>query len=390
MGGSLLSSGKVRASWTRVGNDTDPYQLTSTYNAQQAFGSTPMFAVPNELPNINLKPQQTTAWEVGADLGFLNERIGFVLTYYDATTKDQIIPVQISSTSGYTSQILNAGSVNNKGWELLLRTTPVRADNGFRWDMTLNWSKNDSKVKELFGDLETLVLGTYWSMNIEARKDEPYGAFFGNGYLKDDQGRWLLDSRGRPQTDPERRLLGNYNPDWIGGIQNRLSYGPVELSVLVDGQMGGDMFSTTNWFGEYSGVLEQTTRGRENDICDPGIIVAGVLPDGSVNVDGVNDVMVCPESYFHRNFGNHESGISDASYLKLREMRVAYELPASLISRFGFSGGNIALIGRNLALWSKIKNIDPETAFDASNAQGIEFGQFPTARSLGFSISIRP
>jgi TonB-linked SusC/RagA family outer membrane protein len=219
----VLSSGKVRASWTRVGNDTDPYQLASVYSAQQAFGSVPMFSVPGQLLNANLKPEQTTAWEVGADLGFFDERLGFVLTHYNNTTRDQILGVQISSSSGYTSQVLNAGEVNNKGWELLLRTTPIRQAGGFRWDMTLNWSKNTSKVTELHGDLETLVLGSYWSMNIEARKGEPYGAFFGNGYLKDEQGRWILDAGGRPRTHGSRPKQGHYKTDWYGGIKKRLS-----------------------------------------------------------------------------------------------------------------------------------------------------------------------
>src|SRR5690606_11442579 len=249
-------------------------------NSQQAWGSVPMFSVPNELPNAGLKPEQTTAWEVGADLGFFDERLGFVLTYYNSITRDQILGVQVSSTSGYTSQVLNAGDVQNNGWELLLRTTPIRQDNGLRWDMTLNWSKNNSLVRELYGDVETQVFDSYWSLDIEAREGEPYGTFFGNGYLKDEQGRWLLDARGRPQIDPVRRILGNYNPDWTGGIQNRFSYGPFDLSVLVDGQSGGDLFSTTNWFGEYSGVLEATIRGRENDICDPGMVVAGILQIG--------------------------------------------------------------------------------------------------------------
>ena len=195
-------------------------------------------------------------------------------------------------------------------------------------------------------------------MNIEARKGEPYGLFFGNGYLSDDDGNWLLDAQGRPQRDGERRILGNYNPDWIGGFQNRFSWGPWAMSVLVDGQRGGDIFSVTNWFGEYAGVLESTLRGRENDFCDPGIVVEGYLPDGSWNGDGVNDVTVCPES---------------------------------VLAPFGLASGDIALIGRNLFLWApNIDNIDPETAFDASNVQGIEFGQYPTARSFGLSISIRP
>ena len=390
MRSSLLSSGKVRGSWTRVGNDADPYQLASVFNAQLAWGGTPMFAVPNSLPNTTLKPEETTAWEVGADLGFFNERLGFVLTYYKRKTADQILGVDISRASGFTRQVLNAGEVENKGWELLLRATPVELDNGFSWDMTVNWSKNDSKVTELTGDLETLVLGRYWSMNIEARLDEPYGAFFGNGYLRNDNGDLLLTSSGMPQRDPVRRVLGNYNPDWFAGVQNRFSYGPVDVSVLVDGQSGGDIFSVTNWFGEYSGVLESTLRGRETDFCDPGIVVDGILPDGSRNGDGTNEVSVCPQDYFGRNAGINEASIDDASYIKLREVRVGYELPTAWVDRIGFTGGNLSLIGRNLMLWSRIENIDPETAFDASNSQGIEFGQFPTARSIGFSLSLRP
>ena len=387
----VFSSGKIRASWTRVGNDTNPYQMTSVYNAQQAFGSVPMFAVPNELPNLGLKPEETTAYEFGADIGLFNGRLGFVLTHYRSNTKNQILGVQISATSGFTNQVLNAGEVENWGYELLVRATPVRLENGFQWDATLNWSKNNSEVKNLYGDLETLVLGTYWSMNIEARKGEPYGVMYGNGYLTDENGTWLLDSRGRPRSDPERRILGNYNPDWFGGFQNRFSYGPLDLSVLVDGQRGGDIFSVTNWFGEYAGVLESTLRGREDDFCDPGIIVDGIMPDGSVNGDGVDDVMVCPESYFGRNWGNQQAGINDATYFKLRELRLGYSLPDGVLDRFGFSSGSVAVIGRNLFLWApNMPNIDPETAFDASNVQGIEFGQFPSARSLGFSISIQP
>ena len=390
MQNEILSSGKVRGSWTRVGNDADPYQLAAVFSAQDGWGGTPMFAVPNELPNTTLKPEETTAWEVGADLGFFNERLGFVLTYYKRETANQILGVEVSRTSGYQRQVLNAGKVENKGLELLLRATPVELDNGFTWDMTVNWSKNTSEVTELFGDLETLVLGSYWSMNIEARLNEPYGAFYGNGYLRNDNGDLMLTSGGLPQQDPVRRVLGNYNPDWIAGVQNRFSWGPMDVSVLVDGQSGGDVFSVTNWFGEYAGVLQSSLQGREIDFCDPGIVVGGILPDGSRNGDGANEVMVCPQDYFGRNFGINAASIDDASYIKLREVRLGYELPDAWVDRVGFTGGNLSLIGRNLFLWSRIENIDPETAFDASNVQGIEFGQFPTARSIGFSLSLRP
>ena len=348
-----------------------------------------MFAVPNELPNTTLKPEETTAWEVGADLGFFDEHLGFVLTYYRRETSNQILDVEISRASGYQRQVLNAGRVENNGWELLLRARPVELDNGFTWDMTVNWGKNNSEVTELFGDLEALVLGDYWSMNIEARLGEPYGAFFGNGYLRNDDGDLLLTADGMPQPDPVRRVLGNYNPDWIAGVQSRFSWGPMDVSVLLDGQSGGDIFSVTKLFGEFSGVLESTLRGRENDFCDPGIVVEGILPDGSQNVEGTNQVSVCPQEYFGRNFGIHEASIDDASYMKLREVRIGYEFPSAWADAIGFAGGNLGLIGKNLLLWSRIDNIDPETAFDASNVQGIEFGQFPTARSIGFSLSLR-
>ena len=385
MESSFFSSGKLRASWAQVGNDAEPYQLASVFSSLQAYGTTPLFAVPNAIANVNLKPEETTAYELGTDLGFLDERLGFALTYYRRSTTNQILAAQISRGSGFTSQVLNAGEVENRGWELLLMANPVRNPGGFSWDMTVNWSKNTSEVTELFGDLETLVLGSYWSLNIEARLGEPYGVFFGNGYLRDDQGNLLLTAAGMPQRDPVRRILGNYNPDWIGGIQNRFSYGSFDLSVLVDGQAGGDIFSVTNWFGEYAGVLESSLRGRETDFCDPGIIQDGILPDGTRNTTQV----VCPQDFFGRNFGINEASIDDASYIKLREVRLGYELPTEWVSWLGFSGGNFALIGRNLALWSNIENIDPETSFDASNVQGIEFGQFPTARSIGFALSLR-
>jgi TonB-linked SusC/RagA family outer membrane protein len=385
MESGFLSSGKVRASWTRVGNDAAPYQLVSTYNSSVAWGNTPMFGVPNGLANAELRPEETTAWEVGTDIGLFDERLGFVLTYYKRNTTDQIMNVQVSRTSGYQSQVLNAGEVENKGFELLLQANPIRSRSGFNWDMTVNWSKNTSEVVDLHGDLETLVLGSYWSMNIEARKGEPYGVFYGNGYLRNDAGDLLLRADGTRQVDPERKILGNYNPDWIAGVQNRFSYGDFDLSILVDGQMGGDVYSVTNWFGEYAGVLESTIYGREQDFCTPGIITDGILPDGSRNTTQV----VCPQDYFGNNWGSQEASIDEASYVKLREVRLGYQLPTEWVSWLGFNGGSFAVIGRNLALWSKIENIDPETAFDASNVQGIEFGQFPTARSIGFSLNLR-
>jgi TonB-linked SusC/RagA family outer membrane protein len=383
----LLSSGKVRASWTRVGNDADPYQTSGVLAAGTQWGGIPAFSIPNTIPNVDLKPEETTAWEVGADLGFLNERVGFVATYYDNTTVNQIMGVQISRASGFTNQVLNAGEVRNWGTELLLTANPVRLENSFRWDMTLNWAKNNSEVVDLYGDLQTLVLGTYWSLNIEARKGEPYGVMFGNGYLRDEAtGKIMVNNAGRPIRDTNRKVLGNYNPDWTGGLLNRFSYRNMDLSVLFDMQQGGDVFSVTNYFGNYAGVLESSLEGRENDLCDPGVLVDGIRQsDGQPN-----NTRICPETYFGGLYGNHESAIYDASYIKLRELKVGYTLPASFMNRLGFASANVAVVGRNLFLWSDTPNIDPETAFSAGNVQGLEFGQFPSARSVGFTVTVRP
>ncbi len=408
---SLLSSGKIRASWARVGNDTDPYRLISTYNAGDPFNTIPAYNVPNTLLNAALKPEETTSIEIGTDLGFFNERLGFVLTRYDSKTRNQILSVQTSASSGFNTANINAGEVRNWGWELQLNATPVRASNGFSWDVTVNFDKNNNEVTELYGDMEAQNMtlegrDNYWSMNVQARKGHPFGVLFGNGFLRDDEDRYIVGSNGLPMIDPVKRVLGNYNPDWTAGITNRFSYGPLDFSFMFDGQYGGDLFSTTIWFGNYAGVLDTSLRGREESFepdkdaidgvkCSPGIDIEGIYAQGT-KVGGVDvggkpaKTNVCPQRYFHSLFGNHEAGIYDASFVKLREASLSYRVPASFVNRLGFSSMNVAVVGKNLWMKSKMPHVDPETTFSSGNMQGIEFGQFPTARSIGFTVSVKP
>jgi TonB-linked SusC/RagA family outer membrane protein len=403
--GDLLSSAKVRASWTRVGNDAMPYQTSAVFIAQQPFNGIPSYEVPDQLANDDLKPEETTAWEVGADLGFFNERLGFVATYYDNSTVNQIMPVQISPSSGYNTRVLNAGEVRNHGWELLGKITPLNQPGGFRWDMTLNWAKNTSEVVDLAEGLETLVLGTYWGLNIEARRGEAYGLMFGTPYLREDlDGDGLGDPDGRivvhssdgyPLWETNnRRALGNYNPDWTGGLLNQFTYKNLDFSVLFDMQQGGSLFSVTNMFGNYSGVLTTSLEGREAGPCEPGIVVPNSVwidEDGNyVENTGENAITVCPELYHHALYSNDEAHIYDASYVKLREAKLGFRLPQPWVSKMGLSSAVVSIVGRNLALWTDTPHIDPETAFSTSNVQGIEFGQFPSARSIGFTVSVRP
>jgi TonB-linked SusC/RagA family outer membrane protein len=394
LSGSVFSSGKLRAGWTRVGNDAPAYSLITTYLPNQPFNSNPSFTFSNTINNPNLKPESTTSWEVGTELGFLDDRVNLDLAYYTKTTTDEILAVPISPTSGFTRQYLNAGSIRNRGIELQARLIPVQKEN-FQWDMTVNFGKNRSTVTDLFGDTKTLVLGTYWGVNVEARKGEPYGALFGSAYerVTDETspyfGQVVVDEDGLPIASTERKVLGNYQPDWVGGINNHLRFRNVDFSFLIDTHQGGQLFSTTNMWGTYTGVLASTLKGREVDWDDPGVIAKGVQE----NADGTyspNTTPVLAQYFYENTYYINEAHIYDASFVKLREVSLGYTLPRSTTRRMGVSGLTVSAIGRNLWLHSKAPNIDPESAFDASNVQGLEGQQLPTPRSIGFTVSVTP
>ena len=384
--GKLLSYGKLRASWAAVGNDADPYQLSVTYAAGTPFGSVPRFSVPDRVPNANLKPERTKSWETGAELRFFDDRVSFDGSYYNKLTEDQIIPAQITPAIGFTSAVVNAGSLRNHGIEGQLNVTPIK-HGSFQWDVTANYARNRSEVVSLYKGLQTVVLGTYWGLSVEARQNQPYGTLYGNPYRRDNQGR-LITLNGLPQIDPTQRVLGHYSPDWIGGLQNKFHLGAWDFSFLFDTKQGGSIFSTTKMFGEESGVLKSSLRGRENGQTlaeGGGLIVDGVNADGSPNT-----TKVTAQAYFNALFQNHEANIVSATFTKLREVRLNYAVRPSIASKFRVSAMNVAFVGRNLWLHAAAPDIDPETAFDNSNVQGIEFIGVPSTKSVGFSINVTP
>src|SRR3989441_2248258 len=382
---SWLSYGKLRASWTRVGNDTDPYQLAAVYGSGTAWAGAPSFSAPDRLPNSALKPEQTTGEEIGADLGFFRDKLILNATVYQKNTTNQILPVSISPATGYNSAVVNSGEVRNRGFELGLTTTPIERPD-FRWNVVVNWSKNSNKVVSLFGGVSRIVVGSYWNVNVTADSGQPYGNLVGYKWQRDPQGHIVVGRNGLPLRDATQQVLGNYNPDWVAGISNTISYKRMSFSFSFDGQVGGQVYSVTKWFGQYSGVLANTLAGRELDWNNPGYIVPN-----AVYANGSPDTThVLAQDYWHNTFYAQEPGIFDATYFKLREARLAYALPASVAKFLGFSDATVAIVGRNLLLFAKQPTIDPETAFDTSNRQGVENGQLPTARSIGFTMSVRP
>jgi len=336
------------------------------------------------LPNANLKPEQTTGEEIGTDLGLFDNRVALNATLYQKSTTNQILPVSISGTTGYTQAVVNSGEVRNRGIELAATIMPI-AQPEFGWSVVANWARNTNKVLSLYSGVERIVVGNYWSVNVTADVGQPYGNLVGTKWMRDDQGRIVVNNKGLPIRDSKQVVLGNYNPDWVGGITNTFTYKNLSLSFSFDGQMGGRVYSVTKWFGQYSGVLQATLQGRENNWNDSMVVRNAVYQNGTPDT-----TRVLAQDYWHNTFYAQEMGIVDATYLKLRELRLGYRLPPSAARFLGFSVVTVALVGHNLLLWAKQPTIDPETAFDTSNRQGVENGQLPTARSIGFTLSLRP
>ncbi|CCH54860.1 TonB-dependent receptor plug [Fibrisoma limi BUZ 3] len=382
-----LSFAKIRASVARVGNDTDPYNLLQTYSYADAWGSLPSLAEGNAILNAALKPELTDSYEVGAEVKLWRNRVGLDVAYYNKESFNQILSVNVSNATGFSSKWLNAGRIQNKGIEIQLTGSPVKTP-AFGWDVALNWARNQNKVIELAEGLQTYTLGTVRGMGIEARIGQPYGTFFGQGFMRAPSGQIIYDNSGYPRIDPTRRILGNFTPRWIGGFQNTFTYKNLSLSTLIDMKAGGDIFSQSINIGRYTGVLAETTRGRETGIVGDGVVNTGTAENPVYTPNTKN---ISSEEWHHKYYllTNNEETIFDGSYVKLREVRMTYRLPGKVFSRLPFRDITISAVGRNLALlYSKIPHIDPETSFyNDGNLQGIENGQIPTTRSVGFNIS---
>lgn len=390
---SILSYAKLRASWAQVGSDTDPYRiLDPVYNARPNFGSNPMVTVANVINNPNLKPETTQSYEFGTDLKFFKNRLSIDAAYYKSTTKDQIAQVDQSSTTGYTGRILNIGTIENHGVELSLNATIVQTRD-FQWDFGVNWARNRNKVVSLIDGVDNVRLANFpFSVSIQAREGQPYGVIVGTDYTYDSKGNKLVDENGFYVPTATPVPLGSVLANFTGGATSTLTYKNLSLSVLVDYQSGGKLFSLSNMWGKYSGLLKETA---ENGIRENGIVVPGVYAEGSVvngeDVSGQpNKSKISAIDHFFENQGYivARADLYDASFVKLREVRLSYSLPRKWF-KDKVQNMSVSFIGRNLAiLFKNIPNIDPEAAVSSSNIQGSEGGQLPTIRSLGFNLTV--
>ncbi|WP_374399554.1 SusC/RagA family TonB-linked outer membrane protein [Flavobacterium sp.] len=378
---------KLRAGWSKVGG-TGPlgeYSTNRTFTlANNNFGT--QSSVPNTQWNPNIKPESTIGTEFGVDVNAYGNRVRLAATYYSQTSTDLILPLQVEAASGFTSSWENAGEMTNKGIELQLGLTPIKTDN-FSFDIDLNFAKNRNEVTSL-GGADSYTLGGQWGMELQAIPGQAYGAIVGFPYARTESGDIIYENGLPKVNNSELAVLGNITPDWTGGANFTFKYKNFDLSTLVDAKIGGDIFSMTYMWGRYAGTLEETLIGRET-----GVVGNGVVSDGAGGYVP-NNVVVDAKTFnqYAYNYSNFtESGVFDASYVKLRQIVFGYSLPKNWLKGTFIQDFKVSVVGRNLALlYKKAPHIDPESAFSNANGeQGQEFGQLPSARTYGFNINVK-
>lgn len=387
-----LSFGKVRLGWAQAGNDTDPYQLSKVYDAEQSFDGNPSYSLPNVLNNANLKPEITSSCETGLNVQFFKNRLGLDFTYYNNNSRNQILAVPVSSAFGYESKFLNAGKINNKGIEVILTGTPIKHEN-FTWNSAINFAKNKNKIVKLDDLVNTLTLSSTL-VNLVAREGQSYGQFLGYDFVYAPDGRRVVQSDGTYMKTSQLVPLGSVLPDFTFGFQNNFRYKNFNLGVSVDGRVGGKFFSQTYKVGMYSGILDKTAA---NGIRETGVVLDGVKGNVTFNADGTYTVSNISENttnitamQYARNEYNGPTAFSifDATFVKLREVSFGYSIPLTntkVIKNIG-----VSLYGRNLwNIYTKSKYIDPEFTTSGGNVQGIEGGNIPTPVTYGFNVNLK-
>ncbi len=388
---SGISFLKLRGSWAQTGSagPLNPYSVSPTYglSANPLNGQTPTAYLPNTLWNPNITAQTETAIEAGIDARFFNNRLRLDVTYYDKKNEDVIMPLSISGSSGYSSVWKNAATITNKGIEVVFGADIIQSsDDGFNLGIDINYAKNDNLVTDIEGEgIINLDYGNIWNVYTQARNDEPIGAIYGPSFERAPNGD-ILYSDGLP-VQGDSKVLGNSQPDWVGGLGISASFKGFRLRTLFDMKYGGEVYSQTNTWGMLSGVLEETLVGRET-----GVIGQGSMEDGNGGYVP-NNVIVNAQNYYSTAFSQNiaESSVFDASFVKWRELSLSYALPSRLFKNMAVQSIDIGVTARNLALlYRKAPHIDPETAFGVNvGQQGLEYAQTPSARTIGMTLNVK-
>ena len=378
-----LSFGKVRLGFAKVGNDTDPYQLYNIFSQYTNIDSTtPGYRLPNTMQNPDLKPESTTSFEAGLEMSFFNNRLGFDITYYQTNTKDEILPLSVSGTTGYIYKYVNSGEIENKGIEFGLHATPVKTRD-FEWNTNLTLASNKNKVKSLADGVDYYrITSAPFLVEVGAMVGEEYGVIMGTDYVYDDNGNKLVDEDGLYMATSGNQVIGHIFPDFTGGWNNTFRYKNFDLGFQLDFSKGGQYFSTTYLWGMYCGMFEETAA---NNVRETGIVSEGYTEAGVPNT-----TVIAARDYFENFYsGPAAQSLLKSDYLKLREVSVGYTF--NLKPQWFVKSLRLSAYGRNLAVWGPdVKHFDPEMIVTGSgNIQGVEGGATPMVSTYGFTVNMK-
>jgi len=388
---SWMNFWKLRANYAEVGGTADPYQLAYYYAPAGFFGNVGLSGSQTRQPNADLKPQRAKEFEVGTEGSFFKNRFTFDLAYYKTKTINQILPtLPISSASGLSTASVNAGQIDNWGYEVALGLVPIKTSN-FTWNMDINWSQNKNKVVELLhnevSDVSNVLLQNYQGgVSLNAREGEAWGTLVGSDYVFLN-GQPVVNATTGYYLKENNKIIGNATPDWIGGVRNSFDYKGLTLSFLIDVRQGGDVFSTDMYYGLATGLYPESAVG---DVREKGIVWPGVNPDGKTNATTTRNPSAfgsldgyarMPASRF----------VYDGSYVKLREAAIGYTLPKTILAGTWVRDAKVSLVGRNL--WIIHKNLpyaDPENMVGGGlSSYGWSIGSLPTTRDIGLNVTLK-
>ena len=408
----IMNYGKIRASWAQVGSDTDPYQLALNYTtAKYSYSGHTIGMINNSTqPNKDLKPTRTNSFELGLETKFFNNRVSLDITYYNQNSKDQIIGLASSSTTGYDYRLVNAGEIQNKGIEIALNGRAVQYKD-FAWDAGINFSKNSNKVKSLVEGMDYFELekAAWCNVSVGAELGQNYGSIIGPDFKRNEQGQMIINpDTGLPYIDEQTKTLGNASWDWTGGFYSTFTWKNWRLSAAFDVKVGADLFSMSMRSAYQTGKANETLEGRAewyaseearkaaNMSIDEwrtsgncrGFVVPGVIDNG----DGTyreNDIAVNPQTYWESASRNAPSMfIYDNSYVKCREITFGYTFPEKMLGKV-VKGLSLSFVARNpFIVWKRIPNIDPDSGYNTSGL-GLEYGSLPSRRSYGLNVNVK-
>lgn len=401
----VINSLKLRVSNTKVGNDATPYRTLTNFNILTPFTS-PIYgalnraALANTLGNAGLKPEFTTEFETGIAATLFNNRMSLDVTYFKRTSTEQIATASVARSSGFSSQVVNIGQLDNTGLEIGLDVYPVASDN-FTWNTYFAFTKIKSLVVDAGPNGEIFIGGPGSSLGTIHRNGLPYGQIFGTENAKDDEGNLLIDkATGLPFPASVSTVVGDPNPDFTLGITNSFKFKNVTLRALIDWREGGDMYSFTAASLMLRGQLANSVE-REDLRVVPGVYGSNqtfqALTDASGNKISNTTPITAFDSHFSNGwgaYGQDEVNIYDVTTIRLREIGLSYDVPKSLLDKTPFGSAALGISGRNL--WWKAPNmleglnLDPEVLAESagSNVQGFEYGATPTTSSLSFNLSL--